>query len=209
MAAASREVAELLQPQPPRFFQPRNEEKTQELLRDEKYRRYVTWLECFGAVFPKVVSTQLEFPVAFGPLGLVGVAAKDDIPRNCGLLYVPYSLCITYAKARESELREMLETQNLFKEEEEDWLDYALYSFLVRERIKGTSSFYYPYFCVTEEPEMLLDWTPEELRELHDQFLYHKVTNIQALYFREKMRKKWKTLSTVFAQYPNLFPPAE
>lgn len=101
----------------------------------------------------------------------------------------------------------MLESEPLFSEEEEDWLDYALYAYLIRERIKGPGSFYYPYFQVTENPEMLLDWTNDELKELRDQFLYHKVTDTQALYFRDKMKKKWLAIRDALARYPLLFPP--
>ena len=166
----SPEVEQLLHPPPARFFLPTNPTLTQSLSNNEAYRRYMTWLDCFGALYPK-----LDFPVAFGEEGLVGVAAKVPIGPNEPLLHIPFSLCITYANARESELRPMLDAEEIFSEEEEDWLDFSLYAYLIREKIKGAESFFYPYFCTVEQPEMLMDWSVEELKELQDQFLLHKV----------------------------------
>ena len=170
MTSPSSEVQQLLQPPPTRFSLPLNPTLTSALTHHEAYSRYLTWLDCFGTLHPK-----LDFPVAFGEEGLVGVAARVDIGPNEPLLYVPYSLCITYANARESELKPMLDAEEIFSEEEEDWLDFTLYAYLIREKMKAAESFFFPYFCTVEQPEMLLDWTVEELRELQDQFLLHKV----------------------------------
>lgn len=167
----SEEVERVLHPPMPRFNLPVNREKTEEVRREEAYVRYKTWLDCFGAVYGK-----LEFPVVFGEQGLIGVAARETIGPHEAVLHVPYSLCITYATVKESELRDMIETEEIFQETDDDWLDFALYAYLIREKVKDTESFWYPYFRTVENPEMLLDWSSAELMELQDQFLLHKVS---------------------------------
>ena len=52
-----------------------NEERTAAVKNDPRYIQYIQWALDNGCKFPS-----LDFPVAFGPYGVVGSQAKADIP---------------------------------------------------------------------------------------------------------------------------------
>jgi len=135
--------------------------------------RYLHWLASHGARFPRVPSTQLQYPADFD--GITGVAANTAIPSNTAFLFIPYSLCITTAKALDSPLRPALEayiSQHPDRDEDDQLCIYVTF-----ERLLGEVSFFEPYFSVAAVPTTLLvDWSDAELRTLHNPWLEGAVT---------------------------------
>lgn len=138
----------------------------------ERCQRYLRWLESNGGRFPRVPFTQLLYPAEFD--GVTGVAASTAIPSNTAFLFIPYSLCLTAAKAQESPIRPALEEyKTRFPEEDEDE-DLCIY--VTFERLQGDSSFFAPYFDVAIVPTtLLLDWSDTDLQTLHNPWLTEAV----------------------------------
>ncbi|OMJ72639.1 hypothetical protein SteCoe_28864 [Stentor coeruleus] len=178
-----------------------NEEATEIALHMNIYNTYIKWLKDNGCQYPS-----LEFPVAFGPYGVIGARALINIPSTKvhpkqGFLFVPSKIIISPQKARNSEIGFIFdEHPRLFKTHSRA-VDYILWFYITYEFIKEEKSFYYPYFMAVGESEMLMDWSEEELNELQDKFLIFesKKQEKMALYYYE-------SLSRIFSQYTDFFP---
>lgn len=65
--------------------------KASEMAKQEKiYSEFLKWFEENGGK-----CKGLDFPVAFGNSGYLGVAASEDLPANTAIIRVPASLVIS------------------------------------------------------------------------------------------------------------------
>lgn len=169
-----------------------NQTLTAKYKADLRYLRFVNWLGANGALFPRV-----EFPVAFGPDGLVGCLAKEDISANSSFLYIPERLCIGITRAEESEIADIyLQHPYLFSGHFESDA-YRLYVFLMYEKLKASDSFYHPYFQVIQDSALLCDWSEEELSELQDPTLA-----LEAKEDRTRINAIWTELREAVSSHP-------
>lgn len=66
----------------------------------------------------------------------------------------------------------------------------------------GKESFWYPYFQVVTESDLLCFWNDDEFEELQDNVMVEEAKK----YLRD-MQKQWKLLEKhVFLKYPEVFP---
>ncbi|EGR33354.1 SET domain protein [Ichthyophthirius multifiliis] len=146
-----------------------NIELTQKAQNDQNYIRYIKWLKDGGAIFDNI-----EFPVAFGPTGYIGVIAKEEIPANKVFVAIPNNLLLSTYLVEQSELKVILEENpHLFDLDEDDDAQFnKLALYLMKEKIKGENSFWYPYLQIAPESFTLLDWKEEEVQEIGDHYLY-------------------------------------
>lgn len=127
--------------------------------------------------------------------------AKTNIPIKKAFIFVPYSIIITPQLAKDSALKPIFKAFPKIFDNSSISLDYILWVFLMNEKLKGQSSFYYPYLSIINEPEILSDWSPDEKSELQDPFLFIKCEKNYKF-----VLKHFETLKQVFSQYPEFFP---
>lgn len=77
-----------------------NIELTKEAQKDKRYQIYLEWLKKNGALFENI-----EFPVAFGNTGYIGVAAKERIPPNKIIVAIPNKLLLSTGIVDQSSLK--------------------------------------------------------------------------------------------------------
>ncbi len=131
--------------------------------------RFIAWLLANGARYPK-----LNWP-ATTPLGR-GALAKEDIAPFEPILEIPVKLMMSPLSAyADEELGPVLRRhQELVRG------DMLLAVHLMREIVKGESSFYYPYLCTLPRPDCLSEWAESDVKQLQD----------EALEFRAKARRE-------------------
>lgn len=179
-----------------------NQEKTDALTQDQNLIQYKEWLVANKCVFPSVRKIKVDFPVAFGESGVAGVMAKSDIPSKKAFLFIPYTIIITPQVAKATAINEVfLSCPELFRDQRNS-MDYILWVFLMWEKTKGQASFYNSYFNVIRKPEILSDWTDDELNELQDPFLFLKAKK----YYKDIL-DIYDSLIPVFNKFPQYFPP--
>lgn len=183
----------------PRHEESLNLELTEKAANDPVQQRYVAWLQANGILYPK-----LHYPCAFGPAGLLGVAAKEDLPAETAIMFIPYSTCLSLSYAHTTPLREIFQKYPELFRYHKDALDYQLFITLLYERLKGEASFWKPLLDTIPSPEMALDWSHEELQETQDPLLIHEVKQSQF-----DRAKKWLEVKEVMEEYPDLFPSSQ
>lgn len=95
----------------------------------------------------------------------MGIAAKRDIGLNEAYMYIPTKLIICESQILKTEIAHIVSPlKKLVKKEYS--AQFLLKFFLMHEISKGKDSFWYPYFKITEKPDLLIIWTEEELGEL-------------------------------------------
>ncbi|GMF21804.1 unnamed protein product [Phytophthora lilii] len=156
-------------------------------------QRFLQWLQAHGATFPK-----LQWP-ATTPGGLRGAVARERIAPGEPMLCVPRRLLISEALCwQDAQLGPVFRAnRDVFSRD-----DPVLALFLVRELLLGERSFFQPYLAVLPFPESVQDWTPHELRELHDQRLVDAAARRSseiAVYYRRVMDR-------LQSKYPGEFP---
>ena len=125
---------------------------------------------------------------------------------------MPGSLIITPKKAYYSELQPLFRANpSLFsqKRNRKNWdgrkriksLENLLIAFLLYERQKGSASFWQPYLDILpSEPDCLLNWEKDELKQLQDELLA-----LDAEREHQEMSKTWTLLRDCLLQYPSFF----
>lgn len=145
-----------------------NVELTAEVRKDKKYAIYLDWLRKHGAVFENI-----EYPVAFGNCGYIGVAAREKIPPNKVIVAIPNKLLLSTALLESGPLKAVVEQNpHLFRladNADADFNKLALY--LMTEKIKGDKSFWSPYLNIAPKEYTLLDWTDKEIEGIPDPYL--------------------------------------
>ena len=173
-----------------------NELKTNEVKNESRFRRYQSWLLDNGCLFPS-----LGYPVAFWKEGVVGVLAKQDIPPNKAFVFIPYNITINL-NTDSDVLNQIYEENEYFFSVHSESSSHRMYLILMYERMKGTESFWFPYFEVIGETETILDWTEEEKTQLQDPFIVYE-SNL----WTQRYQKKFSQISEILSEYPYIFPP--
>jgi hypothetical protein len=176
---------------------------TSSLQNDPLWIEFKSWLISNGCRFPNVHFNQLDFPVAFGDLGTIGVKAKSDIPSQKAFIFTPFSLIITPQLARSSDLSIVFNAFPKIFNSSVSTYDKILWTFLIFEKNKTENSFYAPYFSVIN-PEILCDWSEADLSELQDPFLISKCAK-----YKHVINKHFTLLKPVFDAFPDFFPSNE
>ena len=133
--------------------------------KEEKYVVFKKWLLDNGAVFEDTV----EFPCVFRN-GLMGIAAKKDLPLNKAFLFVP-NTCIISKKRIEKvpELAKVFEeNDSLFGSKHPDTDQLTLTVFLLYNALMGEKSFWWPYLQVMNEADMTGFWPLEQIEAFKD-----------------------------------------
>ena len=127
--------------------------------------------------------------------------AKSTISSKKAFLFVPHDIIITPQRAKNSELRPVLASFPDIFRDSLDSMDYILCVYLMFEKHKKTSSFFYPYLETINECDLLLDWDEDDLQELQDPFL-----SIKAKKSLKAMTNYYEILKPVFLKFPDCFP---
>ena len=138
--------------------------------------------------------------MAFWEDGILGAAAKQDIPPNKAYVFVPYSICINLFKAKSSEIRHVF--RHRFFTQHTRGNDHMLWVFVMYERLKGKNSLWYHYFSTITGFNNLIDWSEEELHELQDRLIVHDNTK-----WKQRIRRIWASAQKILGAYPEHFPP--
>lgn len=110
-------------------------------------------------------------------------------------------LVITPDKARSSEIGHLFKKYKTIFTSSSMTYDYILWVYLVYERLKGAESFYFDYFNVVGDSEMLLDWDESEVLSLQDEWIVFE----RAKLITESLRYL-KVVEVVFLENPESFP---
>lgn len=174
-----------------------NDMATIELKQDPKYINFVNWALDNGAKFPR-----LDYPVAFGKNGLVGIGAKEDIGPCDAMMMIPNKMLITEDKFRNSEIGFMLTKHRYLFKEHFDQEYLVLIVFIMWELCKGEQSFWHHYFECAGWADLPYKWTDEELKEMEDDLLEYEIKE-----YREEVEEEWTETKKVLDLYPEHFPP--
>ena len=177
-----------------------NLELTTSLKSNPKFKSYLSWLSSNGCLFPSVIPNQLDYPVAFWKEGIIGAQAKRDIGPNKAYIFVPYTICINLHKAKTSEISHIFKKKFFTKHSRAT--DHILWVFVLYEKLKGPSSFWFPYFSCIEGYQNLVDWSESELNELQDPLIVY-----DNLKWRERIERIWLKIKKIIESYPEFFPP--
>lgn len=144
---------------------------------------------------------KLSFPVYFGPQGIRGFLATEDINSYDDLLVVPSSLIISktscYCSAELGHIYS--ENYRLFEDDE----DAAVATYICYHRaIQKDKSFWWPYLRILPDIDVLADWNDQELLALQDSYLVDLAL---------ERRAEYAVISTTFTsllslKYPDVFP---
>lgn len=138
--------------------------------------------------------------MAFYEEGIIGATAKADISPNKAYVFVPYNLCISIQKAKNSEISHIFKKRFFTQHSRAN--DHILWVFILYEKLKGSESFWYPYFKTLKGFSNIIDWTDEELGELQDKLLVY-----DNLKWKERIERIWKAVYGIIKNYPEHFPP--
>jgi hypothetical protein len=164
---------------------------------DEDIRRFKRYLQENGATWPKI-----DWPSHATASGSRGAVATDDIVTDEPMLQIPVHLMMSPPAAYASDIGPYLrENKDVIRPDS----DVFLAVFLMSERRKGASSFYYPFLKILPEPGSVAHWADEELRELQDEALQVRARG-RTLLVESTFRRTVGVLST---RHPDVFPPEE
>lgn len=142
----------------------------------------------------------LEFPAAFGPNGLKGIRAIHPISSSKAILFVPYRICMGVQAANKA-LKHLFDafpeiyTENKYRNE------HRLYAFIMHEKLKDSSSFYFPYLALLSDADILCDWSDSDLIHLRDPEILPKVQQ-----YRRNMNQTWSRIEASLLAFPSDFP---
>jgi len=157
---------------------------------------FFNWCIKHGIKCPK-----LNFPAYMGPQNIRGFLAKEDINSYDDLLVVPSSLIISKSSCYCSQELSKVFTENyrIFEDDE----DAVLATFICYHRaVLKDTSFWWPYFRILPDIDVLADWSAQELLALQDPFLMDLALERRAEY--DLISVTFTTLLTL--QYPDIFP---
>jgi hypothetical protein len=84
---------------------------------------------------------------------------------------------------------------------------FVLYEMLkgnksIRNQFSGKDSFWYPYFQIVNDSDLICFWSDEELEEFQDQPLIR-----ESKAYSKEMEQEAKLMTLVLSKYPEFFPP--
>ncbi len=160
-------------------------------LMDNKTRLFTDWLLQNGAKFDKI-----KWPSTNIDTNIRGATAITDINTNEYMLEIPKILMMSPEHAYDSEIGKYLaENKDIIRG------DSILALYLMHERIKGESSFYFPYLQILPSPGTIAEWAQSQLLELQDD-------NIVLRARRKKLQVKTLYTQCVMPlceKYPEIF----
>jgi len=140
----------------------------------------------------------------FQPGGYLGLLAGKDIKINKVVLAVPQHLIITLSKARNSELKHLIEKETILNDEDDSDTEFnVLVLYLIYEHLKGEKSFYYPYLAAVGEADTVLSWSQEDIAAIHDNHLQTYSEDLLAQY-----QPLFSEFDRIIRSNPKLFPRA-
>lgn len=159
---------------------------------DEKVQLFYEWLVTNGCRFPKI-----KWPSCDTNSGIRGAIATDDISENEVMLEIPINLMLSEPQIFKDPLigTIMKENETLLKG------DLLLIVGIMHEFLKGSDSFYYPYFQIFPQSNSIIEWTDDELSELQDEILAAK-SRQKELYLVKQYNY---LLLKIFQKYPQCF----
>lgn len=165
--------------------------------RNPRHKIFLDW--CFDN---GLKWTGVDFPAYFGENGeLRGLVATRDIEPYEIVLAVPNQLLITSKKVREEKqmMKIIEENDEYFDEEDQD--QNCLKIFLLREKAKGSKSFYAPFINIIPEFDTSLVWDKEIIDFIEDESLKQEIIDAQ-----RTLKLEYETLKPILAKYPDIFP---
>ena len=103
--------------------------------RVQTYRRFVDWFVGNGGL----ISPEVAFPAVFQPGSYLGLLASKDIKINKVILAVPQHLIISLTKVKQSELKHLIEKEQILNDEDDSDTEFnVLVLYLIYEHLKGT-----------------------------------------------------------------------
>ncbi|KAL4463988.1 hypothetical protein ABPG74_005925 [Tetrahymena malaccensis] len=178
-----------------------NEVETEKLKSSQKIQTFLKWCRDNKVLIHKNIGV----PAAFGPLGIPGVVALEDIPANTVIAAIPDKVMISQYHIKEGELKEMIQSEqnkHLFNEKVAGDAEFnILTAFLIYEKLRqDKESFYKPYFDTIERSYTLYDWDENDIKqtecpELIDEFKFYK----------EDVEETWANLKKCLEQYPQFY----
>lgn len=70
------------------------------------------------------------------------------------------------------------------------------------EKLKGTNSFWHPYFSTLTGYNNLIDWSPDELNELQDPLIVY-----DNMKWKQRIKRIWGGIQKIIEKFPEYFPP--
>jgi hypothetical protein len=175
-----------------------NREISEKEKHNPKHKLFLQWCLDNGLKW-----TGVDFPAYFGEKGeLRGVVTTRDIKPYEVILAIPIKIIMTTKAAREDpELSKMFDEEDeIFSED--DTGDYnVLIAFLMKEKMKGHESFYFPFLNLMNEFETGLVWTEETISFIEDPNFKECVQ-----YAQLETEDEWKKIRGAFEKYPQIFP---
>ncbi len=128
------------------------------MMMNQRTRNFTDWLLQNGAKFDKI-----QWPSTNIVTNIRGATAITDINTNEYMLEIPKKLMMSPEHAYDSEIGKYLaDNKDVIRG------DSILALYLMYERIKGESSFYYPYLQILPSPGTIAEWTQNQLLQLQD-----------------------------------------
>jgi hypothetical protein len=162
-----------------------------------KHKLFLEWCFEHGLKW-----TGIDFPAYFGDKGeLRGVVATRDIKPYEVVMAIPNKLLMTSAKAREDKsLAKMFgeETETFGEDETGEY--NVLMAYLIRERLKGPESFFFPFLNLVDEIETGLVWSKKTIDFIEDPVFREEVKEAQL-----ELNYDWEVMRAVLVKYPKLF----
>jgi hypothetical protein len=164
-----------------------------------RHRKFIEW--CFDNGFKWA---GVDFPAYFGLNGeLRGIVTTREIRPYEAIMAVPNKLLITSIKAKEDKhLSKIISAhEELFDIKDENGEYNILIAFLLKERAKGTESFYFPFLNLVPEIESGLVWDKETIN-----FIQEAALKEEALDAQRELKEEYQAMKEVLEKYPNMFP---
>lgn len=122
----------------------------------EKIHIFKVWLVANGARFPKI-----EWPSLDTTGGVRGAVATAAISTNEAMIEIPAHMMMSPPIAFASDIGVYLrQNKDILKS------DLLLTVFIMSERSKGSSSFFYPFLQILPEPGTIASWLDKDLLHL-------------------------------------------
>ena len=156
---------------------------------------YLLWTSSLGVLHPSLEVFSLP--------NALTLRATRPIPTSKAFLFVPYQICISIPTTE-------LALNALFASEPEIYAlnprknEYKLCTFLIYEKLKGETGFYWPYLRVIQGLEGVMDWNDAEIRELQDGNIKNRVNA-----WKKDLKMSWKELKPVLLRHEEDFQTGE
>ncbi len=138
---------------------------------DVHLAQFVVWLKDNGAKF-----TNIDWPSENTTSGVRGAVAVNDIKTNEPMIEIPIHLMMSPPIIfRDPEVGNKLQCSM-------DLLhgDLLLSVYIMHERRKGESSFYFPYLRILPKPGNVSEWGTDELHDLQVSYTLFQLGHLDA-----------------------------